>query len=82
MGAAAMASARRSQREYQRNVFVNCPFDVDYQPLFQAIVFTVEDCEFRARCALEVEDSGEVRASSPIHFRNQPITDRRRQPAQ
>jgi len=39
-----MASFRGAGAEYQRNVFVNCPFDADYQPLFQAIVFTVEDC--------------------------------------
>lgn len=46
---------------YDRNVFLNCPFDEDYQPLFRAMVFTVEDCGFRARCALEAENSGEVR---------------------
>jgi hypothetical protein len=24
--------------EYDRNVFINCPFDADYAPLFEAIV--------------------------------------------
>lgn len=47
--------------DYHDNVFVNCPFDSDYNQLFDAIVFTVHDCGFVARCALEIEDSSEVR---------------------
>lgn len=48
---------------YDESVFINCPFDVDYQAIFRAIVFAVHDCGFLARCALEVDDSGEVRIS-------------------
>jgi hypothetical protein len=44
-----------------RDIFINCPFDDDYRPLFQALVFVVADCGFRARCALELLDSGETR---------------------
>jgi hypothetical protein len=40
---------------------VNCPFDAEYQRLFHALVFTIHDCGFWARCALELEDSGEER---------------------
>jgi hypothetical protein len=47
--------------EYADSVFVNCPFDSDYRPLFEAIVFTIHDCGYAARCALEVDDSSEVR---------------------
>jgi hypothetical protein len=47
--------------DYGRNVFINCPFDGGYKPLFDAIVFTVFDCGFRARCALEADDGGQVR---------------------
>jgi hypothetical protein len=47
--------------EYDKNVFINCPFDRDYRPLFEAIVFAVFDCGFRPRCALETEDGGQVR---------------------
>lgn len=43
------------------NVFVNCPFDSAYEPLLDAIVFTVFDCGFVARCAKEVADSSAVR---------------------
>jgi hypothetical protein len=46
---------------YDENVFINCPFDDQYAFLFQALVFTVLDCGFQARCALEVSDSSEVR---------------------
>lgn len=44
-----------------QSVFLNVPFDRQYQPLFQAIVFAVFDCGFRARCALEVDDGSQVR---------------------
>lgn len=46
---------------YDRSVFINCPFDDRYLPLFQALVFAVQDCGFLARCAREIEDSGEER---------------------
>ena len=44
-----------------RDVFVNCPFDDEYRPMFQTIVFSVIGCGFFPRCALETADSGEVR---------------------
>ena len=43
------------------DVFLNCPFDDAYRRLFEAVVFAVFDCGFRPRCALEMDDSGEVR---------------------
>ena len=46
---------------YETDVFINCPFDSEYLPIFEAIVFTVYECGFRPRCALEAEDSGAVR---------------------
>lgn len=46
---------------YGVNVFVNCPFDSEYRPLFEALVFAVYDCGYVARCALEVEDASQVR---------------------
>ena len=48
-------------RLLSRHVFINCPFDPSYKPVFDAIVFTVYDLGFVARCALEVDDSGEIR---------------------
>lgn len=38
-------------------VFINCPFDENYLPIFQAIVYTVYRCGFTPKCALE-EDNG------------------------
>ena len=46
---------------YNDNVFINCPFDSVYKPLFDAIVFAVHDCGFVARCALEEGDASQVR---------------------
>lgn len=46
---------------YNDNVFINCPFDSDYKPLFDAMIFTVHDCGFIARCALEEGDASQVR---------------------
>lgn len=48
-------------RAANRDVFINCPFDARYQPLFRAIVFVVIRSGFRARCALETDDGGENR---------------------
>ncbi len=40
------------------SVFVNCPFDNEYKTtLFPAIIFTIQDCGFIARSALEVDDA-------------------------
>lgn len=44
-----------------RDVFVNCPFDDAYRPIFYAIIFTVIRSGFRARCALETDDAGDNR---------------------
>jgi hypothetical protein len=38
-------------------VFINCPFDRSYRPLFDAIVFAVMALGFEPRCALE-RDTG------------------------
>lgn len=46
---------------YAQSVFINCPFDTDYGALLDAVVFTVHDCGFVARTALELPDSGRTR---------------------
>jgi hypothetical protein len=46
---------------YEQNVFINCPFDRDYAPIFEAIVFSVNDAGFRPKCARERLDSSQVR---------------------
>jgi hypothetical protein len=49
-------------------VFINCPFDEDYHPIFQAIVFTISSCGFVPRCALEHEDGGQARIERIYHL--------------
>ena len=46
---------------YNDNVFINCPFDSNYKPLFDAMVFAIHDCGFISRCALEEDDASETR---------------------
>lgn len=47
--------------DYTISVFINCPFDREYLPIFRAVIFTVFDCGYIARSAREVDDSSEVR---------------------
>jgi hypothetical protein len=47
--------------QYEKAVFVNCPFDDAYRALFEALVFAVFDCGYIAHCALETDDGSEVR---------------------
>ena len=42
-------------------VFINCPFDEHYKPLFDALVFCTAAAGLRVRSALERVDSGEAR---------------------
>ena len=46
---------------YDHNVFINCPFDDEYRPLFEALVFAIHDSGYIAHCALEGDDGSEVR---------------------
>jgi hypothetical protein len=43
------------------DVFINCPFDSDYEPLFEALVFAVVAAGYKARCALEDNDGANIR---------------------
>jgi len=44
-----------------RDVFINCPFDSDYAPIFGALVFVIYACGFRPRSAKELDDCGQLR---------------------
>lgn len=46
---------------FDRNVFINCPFDRDYAPILQAIMFAVVLLDFDPRLATERSDGGETR---------------------
>ena len=47
--------------DFDRQVFINCPFDDHYQPLLRALIFTILDCRLTPRIASEEVDSGLVR---------------------
>jgi hypothetical protein len=53
---------------YHQNVFINCPFDGEYVPLFRALVFAVQFCGFVPRSALELDDGSEVRIGKIIRI--------------
>ena len=46
---------------FDTSVFVNCPFDEDYAPILQAILFCIVNLGFDPRLATERHDSGESR---------------------
>lgn len=52
--------------DYDRNVFINCPFDDAYTEILNAILFTVHKCGFILRCAKEFEDSHSIRIHNII----------------
>jgi hypothetical protein len=54
-------SARSKSPAYELDVFINCPFDEAYLPMFHGLVFAVYACGLRPRSAQEVADAGEVR---------------------
>jgi hypothetical protein len=49
-------------------VFINCPFDDAYRPIFDAIVFAILACEYRVRSALEVADGGDLRLNKILRM--------------
>lgn len=46
---------------YASSVFINGPFDVEFEPLFHAIVFAVIQRGYTVRCALEADDTAATR---------------------
>lgn len=50
-GNRAKRPSRVKHPDYDVNVFINCPFDDAYEPLFRAMVFTIFECGFVPRCA-------------------------------
>lgn len=47
--------------DFDRNVFLNCPFDTEYLTLLRPLLFTLVYLGYRPRIALERSDSGEQR---------------------
>lgn len=47
--------------DFERNVFINCPFDEQYYPLLRPLLFTILSFGFNPKIASERSDSGELR---------------------
>lgn len=47
--------------DFTRSVFINCPFDKQFEPILQSILFCVVYLGFTPRIATESADSGAVR---------------------
>lgn len=50
-----------SNKSFERNVFINCPFDREYHSLLRPLLFSITYLGFNPRIALESSDSGETR---------------------
>jgi hypothetical protein len=46
---------------YNDNVFINCPFDDGYKPIFYALIFALHEVGFVARSALEISNATQNR---------------------
>ena len=46
---------------FDKNVFINCPFDKEYIELIRPLIFTILYLDYQPRIALESFDSGEAR---------------------
>ena len=63
-----MPSRTASRPARDRSVFINCPFDPQYQPLLRCACFTIVACGFVPRCALDYSDSGAVRFAEIVRM--------------
>jgi hypothetical protein len=47
--------------KYEKSVFINCPFDESFAPVFHAILLAFAALDFEPRCAREFEGVAEPR---------------------
>lgn len=59
---------KATEGDYNRQVFLNCPFDDEHLPLLRAITFAIMACSYEVRCALETADAGEVRMTKILRL--------------
>jgi hypothetical protein len=53
---------------YNNSVFVNCPFDVEYTPILQAIIYTIFRCGFFPKSALMDDNALDYRLEKIVHL--------------
>ena len=54
--------------QFERNVFINCPFDDEYRTLLKPLLFTLRYCGLTPRIASERLDSSEIRLDKIIEM--------------
>ncbi|MBB3841056.1 hypothetical protein FHS57_005077 [Runella defluvii] len=59
---------KKANPNYALSVFINCPFDSTYNPLFESLIFGVHACGFIARCALESNNSNDIRIQKIVRM--------------
>lgn len=58
-----MANPHAAKPPASKAVFINCPFDNGFKPIFRAMVFAVISSGYHPRCALDATDGAEIRVS-------------------
>jgi hypothetical protein len=53
---------------YEDSIFINCPFDKDYDPFLKCIIYTVYRCGFVPRSAMEEDDSSDSRLDKIVRL--------------
>ena len=56
---------------FDKNVFVNCPFDDDYRQLLLSVIFTIKYLNYIPRLSLERADSAESRIEKIVGLINE-----------
>ncbi|THD35114.1 MAG: hypothetical protein E7773_11685 [Sphingomonas sp.] len=54
--------------DFHKSVFINCPFDKEFEPILQAMLFCIVYLEFKPRIARERNNGAEVRIDKIIEL--------------
>jgi hypothetical protein len=56
-----VTNQRAARALASKTVFVNCPFDDGFKPIFRAMIFAVTSSGYFPSCALDATDGAEIR---------------------
>ena len=54
--------------DFNKNVFINCPFDDDYRQMLLSLIFTIKHLGFNPRLSLEKDDAGVSRLAHIVEL--------------
>ena len=54
--------------DFDKSVFINCPFDADYRKMILPILFTVKRLGFTPKVSLEKSDAGTARLANIVYL--------------